>query len=567
MQRVNTTWLRNPWLTWDSEALQTLRHELDAYLVSIRALRESCTTPSAVSVLENLVKEALTRIVSLKTALRAYESMNPHSSSMIAAQTELLEKWTHVITLWEAIQNEHPIKGADTTPTPNPGHIALERLTPTLNAMHRHLFSQFRIEVSDTPTQMRHLSYSQTLQILKSSDDAALRKSVWRASNAWCSQHRLLFTDLLNLTLAVKVPTAYDENTLLEQACHEESIRPDTYHALFDALESTKTTLQQSISLRAQAQGLSHLPVHELLSVRPPSSMTPSDFGSYESTVEHIQSAYSALDPDFKHFIEPLHEQQWVDARLHSNKAGGTWCENFPATKHVAVFANFSTGLAGAMQLAHPFAVGYLYHLHHQAGQFVPRVPYSILEIAGEIGMAQTLRHYSASLTADQHTLLWYQLRSLTNKLLWLPMRHQLMKSLLLERSRGPLTSERINDLVKQHWAHWFGDTVDGVDAYYWALKPHFFRTDVLCYDWQYTLGFLLARKVLLELEGLPAEERQRVLREFLVNLGNQPLETVTRTLFHWDLGCSAFWKAAIGITIEPVQQFHDLEMSQGHRV
>lgn len=575
MSGVNNSWLGNPLLTWDSPALQALRQELDAYCVSITALSGACETESAAKILRNLLEEALKRIVSLKTAIRAYESLNPQSTALIVIHPALNQQEATLKALWQRLsakeaptgqssgsESEHfADEGLRTPQDAAADRIPVAALVPTLNAMHRHLFSTFRIQVFEDRDRTRNLSYSQTLQILKSSDDPALRKNVWRASNAWCSQHLMFFTDLLNLTLTVKANTASSTEALQKRAFAEECIEPQTYYALFEALESHKPLIRESISLRAKACGLTRLPAHELLSSLPPVQPASEDFGNYESTLSFISQAYSQLDPDFAQFADDIHRKRWVDARLHSNKAGGTWCENFPVSKEVAIFANFSSGLAGALQLAHPFAVGYLYHLHNHKGQFNPRIPYCILETAGEIGMAQVLRHYEAGGKSHRAVVQWNQLRSLTNKLLWLPMRHELMKALLTERLHSPLTADCINRHVQTRWQNWFGDTVQGMDPYYWALKPHFFRTDILYYDWQYTFGFLLGRMIVERLYETAPGKRGSLLQTYLTALSTSAIENASQTIFGWDLRLPSFWDSALVLSLKPLRTFRDCQL------
>ncbi len=560
MGDLRSSWLGNAWLTWNSKELTALRQEFDAYCVSIEALSNVSETESAKKVLRDLVEAALVRLVSIKTAMRAHESMNPQSSGLISVRTEIGKKAAFLTSLWRRLTQA---ESGESFASCASGEASCDSslasdLIPTLSSIHRHIFSAFLIQAHNQYGQAQQLSYSQTLQILKSSDDSALRKSAWLASNVWCSQNRLLFMDLLNLTLAVKANSRCSPESLMQRAFREESIQPQTYLSMFQALEDAKVDARQSVTLRAKAQHQAKLPAFELFSVVP-SQASRQDFGNYESTLRQITQSYAELDSDFVKFIDDIQKNQWVDARLHSKKVGGTWCENYPATKQVVIFANFSSGLAAAVQLAHPFAVGYLHYLHNHHGSFRPSTPYSVLETAAEVGMEQLLKFYAHQRSVDEKELLWYQLRSLSNKLLWLPMRHHLMKELLNHRINGPLGIAEISKCVKECWQHWFGDSVDGIDPYYWALKPHFFRTDVLYYDWQYTMGFLLGKKIVATLFESSPLQRGPLLQKFFVSLSRQSIETAAKDIFEWDLESVDFWHEAIAESLEPLGRFQSI--------
>lgn len=88
--------------------------------------------------------------------------------------------------------------------------------------------------------------------------------------------------------------------------------------------------------------------------------------------------------------------------------------------------------------------------------------------------------------------------------LIEIPFRFRLAEEVFEARKNGYLSVEYINKLTRKCWSDCYGDTVEGVDQYMWARKPHFYNVynaDSPHHDFQYTVGFLSANMMLKKLE------------------------------------------------------------------
>ena len=594
-----SSWQKNPKLSLTSPETEALIGELESVsdllehltCKTVKDMDGASLNVGALGVVLNLFTTAMRDLVSLKTLCRAKESMNPQSSVAAAFRGHLVSIERNLETLASQLLS---VEAVVTTLRSLPemdyrvlNTFALnaserskasplrQRISPTISSLHRHTMSAMRLSVYNSRKEAVTVSYSQAVQILKSSTDATLRKSTFQAFNAWCAARSTQLTDILNLTLATNLDRLDLEqpvDTLFTRAFGKERISRNTYEALFAGLDATLPKIQNVLKERAKQRGEKQLHASMLLATEPDPQITEDiavkkllAFHTYRDAVSTLIEAYQPFDPMFGQFLATLEAEHWIDAEHHSGKIGGTWCENFPASTplsgtnpaerdqsgRVVIFANFSKGAAGALQLSHPLAVGYLFHVV-SAKTNAFRLPYSVLEMAGELGNTFLLHHLQKQVNG-QNSLSWLFTRQITSRLLLLPMRHQLMREFITKRYHGELVPEEINAMTRTVWQHWLGDAVESVDQYHWAMKPHFFRIDRLFYDWQYTFGFLLSGIIVSALEKLPEEERASKLRNIFLDSATLSFESLFAKHLGESIDTVAFWKKAIDIALAPL--------------
>lgn len=594
-----SSWQRNPKLSLTSSETEALFGELESvadllkHLVgkTLKELKDTPLNAGTLGVVLNLFTTAMRDLISLKTLCRAKESMSPQSSVAATFRCHLASIERGLEALASQLYSvEDVVKALKALPEMDYRALSTcalnasersktsplrQRIAPTISSLHRHTMSAMRLSVYNNRKETVTVSYSQAVQILKSSTDAALRKSTFQAFNAWCAARSTQLADILNLTLATNLDRLDLEqpvDTLFTRALGKERISRNTYEALFAGLDAALPKIQEVLKERAKLRGEKQLHASMLLATQADPQITEETsvkkllaFQTYRDAVSSLVEAYKPFDPMFGNFLTTLEAEHWIDAEHHSGKIGGTWCENFPASgsvvgntlaQHeqsgrVVVFANFSQGAAGALQLSHPLAVGYLFHVV-SAKTNAFRLPYSVLEMAGELGNTFLLRHLQKQVN-DPSALSWLFTRQITSRLLLLPMRHQLMREFIAKRYQGELVPEEINTLTRTVWQHWLGDAVESVDQYHWAMKPHFFRIDRLFYDWQYTFGFLLSGIIVSALEALPEEKRTQKLRDIFLDSTALSFESLFAKHLGEAIDTVAFWKKAVDIALAPI--------------
>mgnify|MGYP001752578004 FL=1 len=222
----------------------------------------------------------------------------------------------------------------------------------------------------------------------------------------------------------------------------------------------------------------------------------PEGLNGLDEVCGSLSSAMACTDPAFGRYLEEALENHWIDARSMSQRAGGTWCEDLPAYNATAVFSTLPSGTAGAFQFAHPLGVGFMHKAQHGEQAPLKRLPYSVIEIFGQLAVTMLERHMARKLegSTEADLLRWQLMRRASNMLLMVPSRHKLLVDLLAARRDGILSASRFNEASRRAWDAFFGGTTDGCDQYVWCWKPHLYRTNTVFYDWQYAFGYLVSQ-------------------------------------------------------------------------
>ena len=106
----------------------------------------------------------------------------------------------------------------------------------------------------------------------------------------------------------------------------------------------------------------------------------------------------------------------------------------------------------------------------------------------------------------------------------------------------------------------WLGDILasDGEDPFFWASKLHFYITGRSFYNFPYTFGFLLSRKLSTRYraEGLSFLQHYKT---FLRGTSTQDADSLIREVLQEDPDDPSFWTSAIDSLREPFEAYQRL--------
>ena len=427
-----------------------------------------------------------------------------------------------------------------------------------IGALHTHLTSTMAVEVRTADGRTRTQGFGASVAVLKNADDPVLRETTFRAMNGWLAAHAACFLDVLNAITGFRITLErHAGETLLEGSLRKDRMDLRVYNAMFDALEEKLPEVREAVTLRANAFGPGPMKVWNVLSPAPMSVFAKER--TLEMALGDISAAFATLNPDFSTFLEHAVNADWLDARGLSRKSGGAWSDDLPAVDAVHIQTDYLPTIAGEGALSHLVGAAYQMYVMHEAPMPARLYPLSITEIMANVCETQVFRFLAERARASENfaaleMLGWQQLRRITNCLLVIPARHALLKAVLAERRRRALSLEAINAISTDAWRHYFGNATDGEDRYVWAYKPHFYRTNSVFYDWQYTLGFLLSTALLTKFATEGRSACGATLRECTLQSGTLTVEAFGRRHLGADLRSRQFWSDTIREVLLPVR-------------
>ncbi len=131
------------------------------------------------------------------------------------------------------------------------------------------------------------------------------------------------------------------------------------------------------------------------------------------------------------------------------------------------------------------------------------------------------------------------------------------------ERSKGPVSKARLNELMVEAQKEAFANSLDEYHPHFWASKLHFYNTGVPFYNFPYTFGYLFATGVYAQAtkEGLSFAPKYVAL---LRDTGSMKVEDLAMHHLGVDLGEQGFWQAAIDVALSELDEF--LALTEGQQ-
>ena len=128
------------------------------------------------------------------------------------------------------------------------------------------------------------------------------------------------------------------------------------------------------------------------------------------------------------------------------------------------------------------------------------------------------------------------------------------------ERQAGEVSVSRLKALMSETQREWLGGILasDGEDPFFWASKLHFYITGRSFYNFPYTFGFLLSRKLFTRYQAEGPSFLQHY-KAFLRGTSTQDADSLILEVLQEDPGDPSFWTSAIDSLRETFEAYQRL--------
>lgn len=379
--------------------------------------------------------------------------------------------------------------------------------------------------------------------------DRAVRKAAFDGGNEAFARFGTVFAAALNALAGARhtLNRRRGIEHFLDVACRQAAIRRETLDALTAAWTEERPFIHQLMRNRLRWLGLDKVTYYDLEA--PVDLPQPPPELAWEEGSRQVGEAFRADYPKLADFYDEFLQKRHVDYSPRNNKRPGGFCTTSRLTGESRIYMTYDGRVNDAMTLAHE--AGHAFHSfilkgERPASQGYPMTLAESASTFGEMIFVDGILHSDADPVA-KIALLDGGVRHAFAFLLDIPVRFHFEKKLYEERASGELSVSRLKTLMVETQQEVFGDTLDpdGADPWFWASKGHFYISPVTFYNFPYTFGFLLSRRLyqLFRDEGesfLPRYET------FLAETGKGDCEELVHAHLGEDITQPAFWAAAI---------------------
>jgi oligoendopeptidase F len=398
------------------------------------------------------------------------------------------------------------------------------------------------------------LPMSRWRALLAHPDPAVRRAAFEGGTRAWASVEEVCAA-ALNAMAGARL-TLYRRRGIagvLDPALRRMGIRKESLEAMYTAIHAHLDLPRRIFRTKAAFWGGDGIGFYEREAGLPSGGSAAI---GWEEAVHMASRAFEAAYPALARHLRLMVERRWVDAAPRPGKRPGAFCTDSPVTEEQRIFMTFEGGLNDVTTLAHE--AGHAWHSRLLKGRrpFARRYPMTLAETASifaEQILAQGIYADAAVAEDEKRRMLDAEVCGAAVLLLDITVRFEFERDFLAERAEGEVGVSRLKALMADTQQRIFGPALrsDGADPLFWASKLHFYISDLTFYNFPYTFGFLLARRLVdrFRREGASFLKRYEA---FLAASGEAPVESVAAGTLGVDLTDPGFWESAI-LGLEPV--------------
>ncbi|WP_433011566.1 M3 family oligoendopeptidase [Treponema pectinovorum] len=280
---------------------------------------------------------------------------------------------------------------------------------------------------------------------------------------------------------------------------------------------------------------------------------------TFKEARTYIISRYESFSQEMGNFARRVFAENWIDAEVRQGKVGGAYDEDFALGHQSRIMTNFTGAFSDVITLAHE--IGHAFHFYCLRGKPASffNYPMTLAETASTF--AETIVKQSMLKECPQSEklqLLDMDLQDAGQVLVDILCRFYFEKSVFEQRTKGELSAEDFCTLMKDAQQKSYGKGLNSErHEYMWAVKSHYYSTDLDFYNFPYAFGQLFAaglyQKYLKE-----GESFAKTYKNLLSNTGSMKSEALC-ALAGFDISTTDFWNLGIEMYQKEIEEFCDL--------
>ena len=454
--------------------------------------------------------------------------------------------------------------------------VAEENLASDLNLtggsawgmLHEQIISNLADEEGRTFNELRNMAYD---------PDPLVRKNAWKKEKELLAQNRIAFAASLNNLNGQTVTLNRRRNyaDALDRSLNANRMSRKTLDALIGALEESLPMWRKYFNAKAkilrerkmtasESAGSDKNPGLAFYDLFAPLSSSSNGTGesllekkwSFDQARDYVLAEYKSFSDDMHDFAKKAFEEKWIDAEVRPGKVGGAYDEDFPKGHQSRILSNFTGAFSDIITLAHE--LGHAYHFSCMKGK--PPVffdyPMTLAESASTFAETITKQDMiSTSSGNDRLCILDLDLQDASQIFVDILCRFYFENSVFQERGKSELNADDFCRLMLDAQERTYGSGLnDERHEYMWAVKSHYYSTDLDFYNFPYAFGQLFSAALYMRFKKEGPSFAQ-TYREILSQTGNLSCEDLCAKA-GFDITKKEFWTDALELYKREVELF-----------
>ena len=276
----------------------------------------------------------------------------------------------------------------------------------------------------------------------------------------------------------------------------------------------------------------------------------------YDEAAAFIIEQFGTFSSRLSSFAARAFREHWIDAEPRAGKVDGAFC--MPLFRDESrVLANYKPSYDGMSTLAHELGHGY-HNLNLAQRTALQRdTPMTLAETASIF--CETIIRNAALKRAgaqEQIAILEASLQGSCQIVVDIMSRLLFEQRLFEKRKQRELSIDELNALMLEAQSETYGDGLDSsaLHPYMWAMKPHYYSTELSFYNYPYMFGLLFGLGLYARYQQDP-ETFKTGYDDLLSSTGLADAATLAER-FGIDIHSPDFWHASLAIIRADIDQF-----------
>lgn len=391
-----------------------------------------------------------------------------------------------------------------------------------------------------------------------SSPDRSVREAIFKNwEKAWGEQADFLAKTLNHLSgfrLSVYQKRGWED--VLKEPLSINRMEKETLETMWSVISENKQKLVTYLERKAELLGIDKLSWYDLDA---PFGKSESKV-SYQEGAEFIEQNFALFGEKMASFARKAFEEQWIEGEDRPGKAPGGFCTFFPESDQSRIFMTYSGTPSNVSTLAHELGHGFhtfaMKGVHHLNRNYAMNVAETASTFAEMIVADAAVKN--AKNEEEKLVLLDDKIQRTVALLMNIHARFLFETSFYEERKQGPVTADRLNELMLAAQKEAYCEALQEYHPLFWASKLHFFITGVPFYNFPYTFGYLFSLGIYAQAlaEGKGYEEKYIAL---LRDTASMSVEDLAQKHLQVDLTKKDFWEKAVQICLDDIDEFLEL--------
>ena len=432
--------------------------------------------------------------------------------------------------------------------------------------LQEQIISNLHDENGKTFNELRNDAYSENPQ---------LRKASWQKEKELLEKNRIALAASLNNLKGetVTLNKKRSWNSALERALFAGRLSEKTLNALIGSLKDAlvmwrnyfkaKACVLRKMNLTSSAtsgtknhEGIAFYDLFAPLSFESTTDSLFTKKWTFKETCDYVVEKYASFSKDMASFARNAFDSNWVDAKIRKGKVSGAYDEDFPKGHQSRILTNFTGTFNDVITLAHE--AGHAYHFSCLKGKPVAFSDYPMTLAETASTFAETIVKQDMiknAGTSDKLQILDSDLQDASQVLVDILCRFYFEQSVFEKRADSILNADDFCALMRDAQRRTYGDGLNEEQhEYMWAVKSHYYSTDLDFYNFPYAFGQLFAaalyEKALEEGAGFAQK-----YAELLSHTGNMSCEDLCAKA-GFDITQKSFWETGIKMYKKEVELF-----------